>query len=71
MTLNFNNFFFIFTDCLSKSTNEMFNCLNEQEQSSSPLYCTPNFIWTDVNIRLLSDLLGLIEEVVDEWNQYF
>lgn len=37
--------------------------------SSSTLYRTPEFVWSEVQIRLLSDLLNSIEGVVEEWTE--
>ncbi|CAJ0580841.1 unnamed protein product, partial [Mesorhabditis spiculigera] len=35
----------------------------------SPVYRTPEFSWSKVHLRLLSDLLTSIETVVEEWKQ--
>jgi len=39
------------------------------EQSVSALYRTPEFVWSNVQIRFLSDLLVLIRSVVQEWKE--
>ncbi|PAV82534.1 hypothetical protein WR25_15898 isoform B [Diploscapter pachys] len=50
---------------------------NKDERSGSssaddkptPIYRTPEFVWSKIHLRLLSDLLMGIENVVDEWRQ--
>ncbi|CAD6185951.1 unnamed protein product [Caenorhabditis auriculariae] len=39
----------------------------EKASEPTPVYRTPDFIWSDVHIRLLNDLLVGIEGVVEEW----
>ncbi|CAJ0941809.1 unnamed protein product, partial [Mesorhabditis belari] len=36
----------------------------------SPIYRTPEFSWSKVHLRLLSDLLTSIETVVEDWKQH-
>lgn len=36
----------------------------------TPIYRAPEFVWSDVHVRLLTDLLAGIERVVDEWKVY-
>lgn len=48
---------------------ETLKSLNEVTTSSSTLYRTPEFVWTEVQIKLLSDLLNSIEGVVEEWSE--
>uniref|UniRef100_A0AC35G151 BEACH-type PH domain-containing protein n=1 Tax=Panagrolaimus sp. PS1159 TaxID=55785 RepID=A0AC35G151_9BILA len=40
----------------------------ENQTTPSAIYRTPEFVWSDMHVRLLSDLLTSIEKVVDEWN---
>ncbi|CAB3401727.1 unnamed protein product [Caenorhabditis bovis] len=39
----------------------------EKSMEPTPVYRTPDFTWSDVHIRLLTDLLQGIENVVEEW----
>uniref|UniRef100_A0A7E4V5F5 BEACH-type PH domain-containing protein n=1 Tax=Panagrellus redivivus TaxID=6233 RepID=A0A7E4V5F5_PANRE len=38
------------------------------QETPSSIYRTPEFVWSDMHVRLLSDLLNGIEEVTNEWN---
>ncbi|CAI5445927.1 unnamed protein product [Caenorhabditis angaria] len=38
-----------------------------EEAEPTPIYRTPDFVWSDVHVRLLTDLLSGIERVVEEW----
>ncbi|KAE9554648.1 hypothetical protein FO519_002135 [Halicephalobus sp. NKZ332] len=42
---------------------------NADQETPSSLYRTPEFVWSQMHVRLLSDLLGAIEGVVEEWNE--
>ncbi|VDO39425.1 unnamed protein product [Haemonchus placei] len=37
------------------------------DEMPTPIYRTPEFCWSSVHLRLLGDLLGGIETVVEEW----
>ncbi|KAL7075815.1 hypothetical protein ACQ4LE_005065 [Meloidogyne hapla] len=47
------------------------NNLDKSDQSGgiSALYRTPDFVWSEVQIHFLSDLLMLIQAVVQEWKE--
>lgn len=47
--------------------NSKIEAINTDE--SSTLYRTPEFVWADVHIKLLSDLLYSIENVLEEWSE--
>uniref|UniRef100_A0A0N5B0I0 BEACH-type PH domain-containing protein n=1 Tax=Syphacia muris TaxID=451379 RepID=A0A0N5B0I0_9BILA len=40
-----------------------------EDHQPPPIYRTPEFRWSSVHLRLLSDLLGSIDEVVCEWKK--
>ena len=43
---------------------------NSSDQSGiSALYRTPDFVWSEVQIHFLNDLLMLIQAVVQEWKE--
>uniref|UniRef100_A0A914GZ48 BEACH-type PH domain-containing protein n=1 Tax=Globodera rostochiensis TaxID=31243 RepID=A0A914GZ48_GLORO len=45
-----------------------FECQADESEQPMALYRTPDYTWSTVHIRLLSDLLEAIESVVQEWN---
>ncbi|KAK0416360.1 hypothetical protein QR680_012438 [Steinernema hermaphroditum] len=42
---------------------------SKSEEKPSAIYRTPEFVWSKVHLRLLDDLLGSVEGVVDEWKK--
>lgn len=40
-----------------------------EDDQPSAIYRTPEFRWSHVHLRLLSDLLSSIEQVVAEWKE--
>ena len=45
------------------------NTPESNQETPSSIYRTPEFVWSDMHVRLLSDLLSGIEKVVEEWNE--
>ncbi|CAI2347567.1 unnamed protein product [Caenorhabditis sp. 36 PRJEB53466] len=39
----------------------------EAKMEPTPIYRAPEFVWSDVHVRLLADLLSGVERVVEEW----
>ncbi|CAD5222556.1 unnamed protein product [Bursaphelenchus xylophilus] len=42
---------------------------NKEDEGPTAIYRTPDFVWSEVHVRLLDDLLKNIEKVVEEWAQ--
>uniref|UniRef100_A0AC34GP20 BEACH-type PH domain-containing protein n=1 Tax=Panagrolaimus sp. ES5 TaxID=591445 RepID=A0AC34GP20_9BILA len=56
-------------DAKEKKEAEEESQTEENQSTPSAIYRTPEFVWSEMHVRLLSDLLTSIEKVVDEWNE--